>query len=324
ILARSLRQLADSFLPLIAVCAAMYLSLGWSTWATLALAVLAAGFVVRIFIIQHDCGHGSFFHSRRANDVVGMLCSLVTLTPYRNWRRQHAGHHGIWNNLDRRHSGADIYSTCLTTAEYEALPRWRRRRYRASRHPIVSLILLPPLVFLLLYRAPFDTPRSWRTERRSVHFTNLALIAVYGALGWALGVPEVLLVQLPISIISAVFGVWLFSLQHRFETTLWARQDAWNVIAAALRGSSFLRLPRVLQWFTGNIGYHHVHHLNARVPNYRLQECHEAIPALRSVPVLTLGRSLRNFRFVLWDEARQMMVPFPAAPRDARAAAKAG
>jgi len=317
---RSLRQIADSFLPLVAVCALMYATRGWSTWATLALAVLAAGFVVRIFIIQHDCGHGSFFRSRRANDIVGSLCSLVTLTPYLNWRRQHAGHHGNWNNLDRRHTGADIYSTCLTTDEYAQMSRWERVKFAIIRHPVVSLLVLPPLVFLVLYRLPFDTPASWRAEHLSVHLTNLALVAFYAGLGATLGFREVLMVQLPISISAAVFGVWLFSVQHRFEATLWARQGTWDAMSASLRGSSFLKLPRVLQWFTGNIGFHHVHHLNARVPNYRLQACHEAVPALRSVPTLTLGAGLRSFRYVLWDEAKQRMVPAPAVRRTAATA----
>jgi omega-6 fatty acid desaturase (delta-12 desaturase) len=288
---------------------------------TVALAMLAAGFVVRIFIIQHDCGHGSFFHSRRANDLVGALCSVVTLTPYLNWRRQHARHHGNWNNLDRRNSGADIYSTCLTTSEYAALPKWKRLKYRVSCNAIVSLIVLPPLVFLLLYRVPFDTPQSWRIEHWSVHLTNLMLILLYGFLGLTLGIPEVLLVQLPISILAAVFGVWLFSLQHRFEGTLWARQGAWNAVAASLHGSSYLKLPPILQWFTGSIGYHHVHHLNSRIPNYHLQECPDAIPALQSVPALTLGGGLRSFRYALWDEARQVMVPIPGARGPSRSRA---
>lgn len=279
---------------------------------TLALAVPAAGFVVRIFIIQHDCGHGAFFRSRRANTIVGTLCSMVTLAPYASWRRQHAGHHANWNNLDRRLSGLDIYSSCLTTAEYRSLNVWRRMAYRASRHPLVSLVILPPLVFLLLYRVPFDTPKAWTKERRAVHLTNLALLGLVLALGLTLGFRPVLMVQLPICVIAAVFGVFLFSLQHRFEHTLWARQEEWDFVAASLQGSSYLKLPKLLQWFTGNIGFHHVHHLNPRIPNYWLQACHDANPALQRAPVLTLRSGLGSVRYALWDEQQGGMVPFRA------------
>ncbi len=308
--ARSLWQVATSFGLLLLTLAAMYGSLHLSYGLTLGLALLAAGLIVRVFIIQHDCGHGAFFRSRRANAVLGCLCSLVTLTPYALWRRQHAGHHGNWNNLDRRLSGVDIYSTCLTTAEYRALSPGQRWRHRLVHHPLLALLLLPPLVFLILFRLPFDTPRHWTMERRWVHGTNLALVAAYAGLGFALGFREMLLVQLPVSVIASVFGVWLFSLQHRFEHALWARQDAWAQVDAALYGSSYLHLPRVLQWFTGNIGFHHIHHLNSRVPNYRLPACFDAVPGVRAVPRLTLRDGLRAFRYSLWDEDHGRMVRF--------------
>lgn len=315
---RSRCQIATSFLPFLAICAVMYAGLlcpglALPYGAILALGVLAAGFLVRIFIIQHDCGHGAFFQSRWANDAVGVVCSLFTMTPYANWRRQHAGHHGVWNNLDCRLTGADMYSTCLTVDEYRALSPAHRLFYRVSRHPLVALVILPPLIFLLLYRVPFDTPKSWRKERRVVHGTNLALGAIVLALGFAFGFRAVLLVQLPIAMIAAVFGVWLFSLQHRFERTLWLRQDRWDYAAASLHGSSYLKLPKVLQWFTGNIGFHHIHHLNPRVPNYRLEECYDANPVLQAAPVLTLWGALKSWRYALWDEATRRMVPFAAA-----------
>jgi omega-6 fatty acid desaturase (delta-12 desaturase) len=314
---RSTWQIVVSFASFIALCALMYVTLDISTWLTLALAVPAAGFVVRIFILQHDCGHGALFRSKALNDWVGRLCGLVTLTPYANWRRQHLLHHANWNNLDRRESGADIYSTCLTTAEYRALPRRERLLYRLLRHPLVALVLLPPLVFLALYRLPFDTPQTWRRERLSVHGTNLALIALFTTLGLTLGFGAVALVQLPIMVVAAIIGVWLFSVQHRFEGTRWFRRDDWSAPSASLRGTSFLRLPGLLRWFTGNIGYHHVHHLNARIPNYRLAECHDASPALRQVPTLSLGAALRSSALWLWDEERGRMVSFA----EARAAA---
>ncbi len=308
--ARSISQIASSFGGFFIVCVAMYLAYGWFFWLVPALAVVAAGFLVRIFIIQHDCGHGSFFKSRRANSFVGVCCSLVTLAPYASWRRQHAGHHGIWNDLDRRQSGADIYSSCITVAEYEALSRHQRWLYRLGRHPIVSNILLPPFVFILLYRVPFDTAKSWRRERRGVFITDIALVAMVLVLGLLIGFERVAAVQLPIMVIASIIGVWLFSVQHRFEQSYWVRHDEWNFNQAALLGSSHLKLPRPLQWFTGNIGFHHVHHLNPHIPNYRLQECHDANPVMSEAPVLTFWSGIRQGRFALWDEHLRRMVPF--------------
>jgi acyl-lipid omega-6 desaturase (Delta-12 desaturase) len=310
LLGKSLSQAVTSFGGFFATCAAMYLLNDLYYWLSLALAPLAAGFLVRIFIIQHDCGHLAFFRGRRANDMLGFACSLLTLTPYASWRRQHAGHHGVWNDLDRRQSGADIYSSCLTVAEYRALSPLRRWWYRATRHPFVANILLPPLVFLGLYRVPFDTPRAWRHERRAVYVTDVALIAMFGGLGLVLGFGEIAIVQLPIMVLASIIGVWLFSVQHRGETTQWARHGDWDAVSASLRSSTYLRLPALLQWFTGNIGYHHVHHLSPRIPNYRLQECHESIPALREVPSLSFRDGLRAVRFALWDEDLGRMVTF--------------
>ncbi|MQX38411.1 fatty acid desaturase [Roseospira navarrensis] len=305
---RSISQIVTSFGGFLATCAAMYLVNGVSFWLALALAPLAAGFLVRIFIIQHDCGHMAFFRDRRANDALGFACSLLTLAPYRSWRRQHAGHHGVWNDLDRRDRGADIYSSCLTVAEYRALPSWRRAWYRTTRHPIVANVLIPPVVFIGLFRLPFDTPKAWRQERRAVFVTDLALVAMFGGLGLLLGFGAVAAVQLPVMISASIIGVFLFSVQHRGDTVVWARHKAWDSVSASLQGSTYLRLPRVLQWFTGNIGYHHIHHLNPRIPNYRLKECHEAMPALRTVPTLSLRDGFRALRSILWDEEHGRMV----------------
>jgi omega-6 fatty acid desaturase (delta-12 desaturase) len=310
---RSVTQIATSFAPFLALCALMYATLGVSLWLTLALAVPAAGFVVRIFILQHDCGHGALFRSRAANDWVGRACSLVTMTPYQNWRRQHAGHHANWNNLDRRESGTDLYSTCLTLREYRALTPVRRLLYRAVRHPLVSLVLLPPLVFLVLYRLPFDTPAGWRRERLSVHATNLSLAVLLVGVGLVLGFGAMALVQAPIMVVASIAGVWLFSVQHRFEGAAWFRGGAWTAVAASLRGTSYLRLPAVLRWFTGNIGFHHVHHLNPKIPNYRLAACHAASTTLQGAPTLGLLDGLKASSFWLWDEDRARMAPFKAA-----------
>jgi omega-6 fatty acid desaturase (delta-12 desaturase) len=312
IMRRGLGELATSFGGFFVTCAAMYLCLGIALWVSLPLSVLAAGFLVRIFIIQHDCGHGAFFRSPRANNILGSLCSLMTLTPYAFWRRQHARHHGSWNNLDRRAaSGLDIYSSCMTVSEYLQLGRWQQRLYRLSRHPIVSHLILPPVVFLLLYRVPFDAAKGWNHERRAIHVTNLALAGLFGGLGLAIGFDRVLAVQLPIMIVASIIGVWLFSVQHRFERTLWTSEANWTFAEAALRGASHLQLPRILQWFTGNIGFHHVHHLNPRIPNYRLEDCHRTIGGLQSAPMLTLRTAITTLRYALWDDELGRMVKFP-------------
>jgi len=314
---KSLAQAAIAIGGFLAVSAAMYATAGISYWIVLALAPIAAGLLVRIFIIQHDCGHSAFFRSRRWNDAVGFLCSLFTLAPYLSWRRQHAGHHAIWNNLDRRDTGVDIYSSCLTVDEYRLLGTWRRFTYRLSRNPIIANIILPPLVFIGLYRLPFDMPRSWKGERRGVYLTNLALAALVGGLGLAISFDRVAAVQLSVTVPASIIGVWLFTVQHRGERVVWARQGAWNIQTASLRGSNYLRLSPVLQWFTGNIGLHHVHHLNPRIPNYRLQPCHDAITELRDVPAMTLRSAFKAMFYVLWDEKQQRMVTFRSAHQDA-------
>jgi omega-6 fatty acid desaturase (delta-12 desaturase) len=314
-LRQALWQLGSTWTANVAVVAAMYASLSVSVWLTLALAIPAAGLTVRIFIIQHDCGHGSFFRSRLPNEIVGSVCGIVTMTPYGMWRRQHSNHHGVWNNLDRRSSGADIYSTCLTLKEYQALSAAGRWFYRSVRHPVVSQILLPPFVFLLLFRIPFDAPRTWKRERMSVHLTNVALLVVVGGLMLLLGVVPVLLVQLPIIVLASIAGVWLFSVQHRFEEADWARQDQWSPVQAALHGSSYLKLPPVLRWFSGNIGFHHVHHLSPRIPNYRLAECHHDLAEIcDAATTLTFRQALLAPAYTLWDEEGCRMVMFPAEP----------
>jgi omega-6 fatty acid desaturase (delta-12 desaturase) len=311
VLARSIGQLATTFPPFFALIAAMYALLETSVWISLALAIPAAGLIVRIFTIQHDCGHGAFFRGRAANAWLGRFCSLITMTPFANWRRQHANHHADWNNLDRRDSGADIYSSCLTVAEYRARSPFGRWSYRAVRHPLVAQLLLPPLVFLLLYRVPFDTPAAWRRERTSVFLTDAGLLILFAGLAMCLGAGPVALVQLPTMVLAAILGVALFSVQHRFEATLWSRQAHWSASDASLLGSSHLRLPRILQWFSGNIGFHHIHHLMPRVPNYRLEECHRACAALvPEAASLSLWQAWRAPSYALWDEAAARMVKF--------------
>lgn len=305
-------QLMTSFGPFLVGCVAMHIIAQVSWLVAVTLAIPTGALLVRVFIVQHDCGHGSFFASKRANTAVGRACSLLTLTPFANWSHQHGLHHADWNNLDRA-GGSDIYSACLTVDQYLALSRWRRFLYRLPRHPLVANILLPPLVFVFLYRVPFDTPRERVRERRSVHLTNLALVSLFGALVVMLGWQQVLLVHLSIMVVASILGVWLFSLQHRFETAHWTARKEWTFVDAALRGSSWFDLPRPLHWLTGNIGFHHVHHLNPRVPSYRLQQAHLAVHALCPVVPLGLAGGLAASFLTLWDDRRRRLVTFREA-----------
>ncbi len=320
---RACWQLFSSLGFYIAAVALMYRSLDISYWLTLALAFPASAFLVRTFIVQHDCGHGSFFGSRGANHIVGTLCSVLTLAPYQNWRRQHSQHHANWNNLDRREHGADIYTACLTVKEYQLLSPLRRLIYRLPRHPFPAHFIFPPLVFLLLYRFPFDTPRKWTAERRSVWLTNIGIVSCVQLLGVCVGFRAVMMVQLPVVAITTITGVWLFSVQHRFETARWLRAPEWSFQAAALTGSSFLKLPGWLQWVTGNIGFHHIHHLSPRVPNYRLADCYRSAEMLREEPPLTLRTALYASTLTLWDEAERKLVRFKDAVPAVNAAAAA-
>jgi omega-6 fatty acid desaturase (delta-12 desaturase) len=246
--------------------------------------------------------------------VVGRACSLLTLTPFANWARQHSQHHGNWSNLDRR-EGADLYSACLTVREYLTLSPRQRLLHRLPRHPLVAHLLLPPVVFLLVYRVPFDTPPGWVRERRSVHLTNAALATLFGTLALAIGWQEVLAIHLSIMVVASILGVWLFSLQHRFETARWTRGADWDSVQASMEASSWFALPRVLHWLTGNIGFHHVQHLNTRVPNYRLGAAHEAVLALWPIEPLSLAGGFRAPWLTLWDEAGSRLVSFREANR---------
>ncbi len=317
IVAASLFQFLNSVGLFVGACALMYWSLQLSYVVTLLLALPTGALLVRVFIVQHDCGHGSFLGARWANDLVGTLCSVLTLAPYAHWRRHHARHHVSWNNLDRRDTGSDIYSACLTVAEYEGMTRRQRFFYRLPRHPLVAHVVLPPLVFMVLYRIPFDTPADWAKERRAVYWLNAAIAAVIVALGLSVGFIPVLLVQLPVMVVASIIGVGLFAVQHRFEDSHWARQEQWSFSGASLEGSSFLKLPKILQWFTGNIGFHHIHHLAPRIPNYRLERCYRNVEAFKENSPLTFGRAFSALRLALWDEDRQRLVRFKDVPANA-------
>jgi acyl-lipid omega-6 desaturase (Delta-12 desaturase) len=311
--ARAAWQVISTFGLYLFLTGAMYALLKFSLWLTLLLAIPCGGLMVRIFIIQHDCGHNSFFAASLSNRILGRACSLVTLTPFAWWRRVHARHHVTYNNLDLRGCPADFYTDCLTLAEYERLSRFRRRLYRFSHHPALIHLLQPPLVFILLQRVPFDTPASHPAERRSVYALNLALLLIFGTLVYLFGIRTVLLVHLPPLLLASIIGIWLFSVQHRFEASQWFSKADWTQANAALHGTSYLKLPRLLRWFSADIGTHHVHHLRPAIPNYRLHDCHEACQVtMAAVTTLTIAEALKAPNFALWDENRRRMVPFPA------------
>ncbi len=272
-------------------------------WLAAALCVPAAAFLVRVFIIFHDCTHGSFFHSRRANRIVGYATGLLTLTPFEKWQRAHAEHHATVGDLDRRGVG-DVWT--LTVKEYLDASRAKRLFYRVFRNPFVLMGIGPGLEFVLHNR--FVAARDSKRERFSVHFTNAAMAAALVAAHFTVGIPAFVLTQLPTLLVAGVFGMWLFYVQHQFEDAYWARRPEYEPLRAALEGSSFYKLPKVLQWMTGSIGLHHIHHVQPRIPFYNLQRCQASIPAFQAVPPLTMLRSLHALRLRLVDEVRQRVV----------------
>ncbi|HUL89829.1 MAG TPA: fatty acid desaturase [Pseudolabrys sp.] len=311
--ARSIAELAITFVPLAILWTTAWFifSLGYG-WACLFIAIPAAGFLVRLFMIQHDCGHGTFFTHRQANDWVGRLIGALTLTPYDFWRRSHAIHHATAGNLDRRGFG-DVDT--LTVNEYLARSFWGRLKYRLYRHPVVMFGIGPTYLFLLRHRIPLGLMRNGWQPWASTMLTNLAVALIVAALTWLIGIKAFIVVHLPITIFAATAGVWLFYVQHQFEYTVWERDAKWCLHDAALHGSSHYDLPVMLRWFTANIGVHHVHHLCSRIPYYRLPCVLRDYPELRDVGRVTLLESFRCVRLVLWDEAQRRLVSF----REARA-----
>jgi omega-6 fatty acid desaturase (delta-12 desaturase) len=304
-LRRSVWQIANSVVPYLILWYLAYRLWEISFWLALPVQVLAAGFMVRVFIIFHDCGHGSFFRSRMANDVVGYLTGVLTFTPYHDWRLEHARHHATAGDLDRRGLG-DVWT--MTVTEFRESPFFRRLAYRIYRNPLVMFGLGPLYSFVIKQRLP--RAQTGARARKSVHLTNLALVVTFGMLFLTIGVGATLAVQLPILAIGGAAGIWLFYVQHQFEDVYWERRDSRDYVAVAMDGSSFYKLPRILQWFSGNIGFHHIHHLSPAIPNYRLPACHREQKIFQTVDPLTLRSSLRSLRLRLYDEESRRMVGY--------------
>jgi len=302
---KSIGQLCNTLIPYIILWGLMAASLKVSYWLTLALAVVAGGFLVRLFIIFHDCGHRSFFKSEKANRFWGYITGVLCFTPTDYWWSEHSRHHATAGDLDHRGVG-DVWT--MTVEEYLQATRWTRIKYRFARNPVCLFLIAPAFLFLVVHRFP----RKIKAGRsvQSVHATNLGILLTAAALSLGLGLKSYLMIQLPVVIVAASAGVWLFYVQHQFEGVYWERNPKWDYFTEALKGSSFYKLPRVLQWFTGNIGYHHVHHLSPRIPNYFLERCHKEAQFSKAVKAVTFLASLKSLTFRLWDEQHGRLVGF--------------
>jgi omega-6 fatty acid desaturase (delta-12 desaturase) len=307
---RSLIELAITAVPFVLLWLLMWAALASGQWLGLLIAIPAGGFLLRLFLIQHDCGHGAFFRRRASNDWLGRILSVVTLTPYAYWRRSHARHHASTGNLDERGIG-DVDT--ITVAEFRSLTPMQKLLYRLYRHPLILFGFGPAYLFLLRHRLPVGMMRNGWSPWISALGTNLSIALLWTALIWAFGWKLFLLVHLPITLAAASIGVWFFYIQHQFEHTMWDRAEDWSFHDAALHGSSYYELPGVLRWFSANIGVHHVHHLVSRIPFYRLPEVLRDIPQLADFSRVTLRQSLKSVRLVLWDEEKRRLVSFREA-----------
>lgn len=303
----SIWQLCNTFIPFFVLWYGMYRSLEISYLLTLLLSVPMAGLLLRIFIFQHDCGHGSFFKSGKVNNWVGVVCGFFTLTPYYYWRKSHAIHHAHSGNLDHRGVG-DIHTK--TVEEYLSLSVWGRLQYRVYRNPFFLFVLAPTLLFVFVNRVPTYPNKAMKRVESSVWWTDLGIAVLVGAVIWFVGWQAFLLVHMPIVMIAATAGTFMFYVQHQFEEAYWANQETWDYTLAALQGSSYYQLPKVLQWFTGNIGFHHIHHLSPRIPNYQLQKCHDENPLFQETLVMTIKNSFESLPLTLWDEKEQKLIGF--------------
>lgn len=302
-------QLIDTFVPYLALWALMIYTrvVDLPVWVTLILTIPAGTLLVRIFIFFHDCAHNSFLASARANTLLGYVTGVLTFTPYHDWRSSHATHHATAGNLDKRGTG-DVWT--MTVAEYHAAPWHQRLAYRIFRNPAIMFTIGPVFVFLILQRIPRRGDKA--RDIRSVWITNAAIAAILLVAALTIGLGDYLLIQLPIMLVAGAIGVWLFYVQHQYAGVYWARDAEWEFAKSALEGSSYYKLPRVLQWLTGNIGLHHIHHLQPRIPNYHLQRSYDEVPAMQAVTPITLRTSLKSISMNLWDEERQQLVSFRA------------
>lgn len=301
----SIGQILNTLLPLLALWYAAYLSLAVSYWVTLPIIIVASGFMVRTFILFHDCCHQSFFKSRRANDILGTILGVVTLVPYQQWKNTHSIHHSTSSNLDKRGTG-DIW--ILTVEEYIASPLWRRIVYRIYRNPVVVFGIGPIGVFLIQYR--FNRKGAKRKEIIGNYLTNALIVGTYAFIVWAIGWQAFLMIQGPIFLLSGSMGIWMFYVQHQFEDSYFEKEEEWSYVKAAVDGSSYYKLPLLLQWITGNIGFHHVHHLSPKIPNYHLEQAHNASIPLQKATTITFAISLKSLRYRLWDSNNKTFVGF--------------
>lgn len=304
-LRRALWQLVDTLGLYLLLWYLTYRILAVSYWLAMPVAILAGGILVRVFIIFHDCGHGSFFRAKWANDVIGFITGMLTFTPYYHWRWEHAIHHATAGNLDKRGTG-DVWT--MTVQEYLDASRWLRFRYRLARNPLVLFLIAPLTLFVILQR--FPSREANPRERRSVYWMDLAIAGMMAGMSALLGLKAYLLIQLVVIAVASGAGLWMFYVQHQFEDVHWERGDEWDFTVAALQGSSYYKLPKILQWFTGNIGFHHIHHLSARIPNYNLERCHRDLQLDRNVKPITLRSSLKSLSLRLWDEEHKRLVGY--------------
>lgn len=298
-------QLINTLIPYGVLWYGAYRALEYSFWLALPIIALLAAFMVRTFIIFHDCGHRSFYTSKKTNVFWGILTGILTFTPFHYWRDAHARHHGTSANLDKRGEG-DVWM--MTLDEYMEAPLKLRIKYRLYRHPLVMFILGP--LFITLLNNRIAGKGTSKTDRVSVYATDLALAVVTAGMIYLAGWKEFLLIQFTAIFLAHIAGVWLFYVQHQFEGVYWERQSGWDFVTASLDGGSFYKLPAILRWFTGSIGYHHLHHLNPRIPNYKLAKCHESIPVLQEIKPIGLFASLKSLKFRLWDEESRQLVGF--------------
>ncbi|MED1205569.1 fatty acid desaturase [Heyndrickxia acidicola] len=302
---RAYKQILNTFLPFLVLWILAYEGLKVSFWLSLPISIINAGFLVRIFIIFHDCTHQSFFKSHKANKILGTICGIFTHFPFEKWKREHSIHHATSGNLDKRGIG-DIWM--MTVDEFKTASRWTRFAYRLYRNPFVMFVLGPLFLFLIENR--FNNKTVKRKERLNTYLINFSLVVIYLILIFTVGWKALICIQVPILFLSGMLGIWLFYVQHQFEDSYFEEQSKWDYVKSAVEGSSFYKLPRILQWLTGNIGYHHVHHLSPRVPNYSLEQAHNSTPPLHHVTTITLLTSLKCLRFHLFNEKDKSFISF--------------